>query len=69
MGVAEHAETLEAWQQQVQGLEAVQREWDANERLLAYRLLRDSSARVWQDACAALGRRAGWARDHLAARR
>jgi HEAT repeat protein len=68
VGVAEHEETLEAWQQQVQGLEAVQREWDANERLLAYRLLRDSSSRVWQAACAALGRRAGWdgqAREEL----
>jgi len=70
VGLAEHVEALEALHQQAQGLEAVRREWDAGERLLAHRLLRESSARVWQAACAALGRRAGWdgqAREELVA--
>jgi len=69
-GLAEQLEALEALRQQAEALEGVGRQWDQDERLLAHRLLREPSAQVWQSACAALGRRAGWdgqAREELVA--
>jgi len=66
----EQVEGLQTLCQQAEVLGGVRREWDQGERLLAHRLLRESSAQVWQSACAVLGRRAGWdrqAREELVA--